>query len=300
MWFGLWGLYHVYATSFFVDAWIYRAGASTWLAGGDPWSAQVQGLHFAALPPSLPLLAPLALIPEALFIPVWLPICVVSAVLIVRRLHLKPVWLLFPPLIQGVLLGNPAIPAFALFVCGWEPVALIVRPHLGFAALAERRWRAVVLAAALGLVLLVLTPWLTYLRELSSITARYGLESGGGANGSPLLYWLAVAATAGVFLFDRPSAGWLASATVAAPIAYHGFVSIMPLRNRSLAAVASIALPGVPTLVAIVALIQVVRNAHPTVASLLRRPSGSSDLGRVPLAHEPEAAQTSPVERCSH
>jgi hypothetical protein len=246
------------------------------------------------------LLAPLAFIPDALFVPIWGGICAASAVLIVRRLRLGPVWLLFPPLIQGVTLGNPAIPAFALFLFGGEPVALLVRPHLVFAALAEHRWRGIAFAAILGLVLLLLSPWATYLRELPLITARYGAESGGGANGSAVFYWLAVAATVGVCVFDRRSAGWLASTTVAAPIAYHGLVSIMPLRNRSLAAVASIALPGVPTLVAIVALIQVARNAHPTVASRLRRPSGSSDLGRVPLAHEPEAAQPLPVERCSH
>jgi hypothetical protein len=273
VWFAFWDYYKLLAVPspwFFVDARIYRAGVTTWLAGGDPWSAQVLGGHFASPPPVLPLLVPLAIIPEALFVPVWLTVCVTSAVLIVRRLGLGPVWLAFPPLLQGVLLGNPAIPAFALFVFGWEPVALMVRPHLGFAALARRRWRALGLAAGLGFVLLLISPWTLYLSEVSTIAARYQVESGGGANGTGLLYWTAVAATAGVLLFDRERAGWLASTTVAAPIGYHGLVSIMPIQNKLLAAVASVPVMGIPALVAAVALLDTAWSHSHEVAEKAR------------------------------
>ena len=254
LWFVFWNAYYLTNALLFVDARIYRNAVNLWLAGGDPWSAQSQGLHFAALPMSLPLLIPMGLIPEALFVPVWLAVCIASAVAIVRRLGLDPVWFLFPPLWQGVLLGNPAIPAFALFVWGAEPLGLMVRPHLGFAAIAEGRWRQIALAALVGLVLLLLSPWQMYLRESPAIMARLGVEGMGGANGPGWLYWPAVAATAGVALFDWRAAGWLASTTVAAPIAFHGLVSVMPLRSRAIAAFAAVPLVGIPAAVAFVAL----------------------------------------------
>ena len=78
----------------------------------------------------------------------------------------------------------------------------------------QGRWRAVVLAAILGLVLLLISPWQTYLREVPGIMARLNVEGGGGANGNPFLYWVAAAATAGVLMFDYRQAGWLASTTV--------------------------------------------------------------------------------------
>ncbi len=47
-----------------VDALLYVRAARLWLDGGDPWSAQVTGLYFAAPPPTLLPLVPFALLPE--------------------------------------------------------------------------------------------------------------------------------------------------------------------------------------------------------------------------------------------
>jgi hypothetical protein len=262
-WFAFWSYFHLHnilppLDTLLLDARIYRAGSAAWLAGSDPWLATYHGLHFAALPPVVPLLAPLAIVPDVVFGPLWLAICLVAAVLIVRRLRLGPVWLIFPPLVQGVTLGNPAIPAFALFIYGAQPIALLVRPHLVFVTLVERRWRAILLTAAIGAFSLLVAPWPTYMRDLPEITSRYATEGAGGANGPAPLLWLAVAATAAVLLFDRRRAGWLASTTVAVPVAYHGLVAVMPIRSRVLGAVASFPFPGVPAVVAVVALAQVV------------------------------------------
>jgi hypothetical protein len=272
VWFVLFDLYYLRTLSgdsFLLDARIYRAGSAAWLAGNDPWGASVMALHFAALPPVVPLLAPLAILPDPVWGPLWLVLCVASGLVIVRRLRLNSVWLLFPPLMQGVLLGNPAIPAFALFVCGGEPIALLVRPHLGFAALTERRWVAIGFAVGLALVSFAVAPWRTYVSELPVIAARYAAEGGEGADGPAILYWVAVAATAGVFVLDHRRGGWLACATIPAPIAYHGLVSIMPIPNRLLAAVAAVPLPGVTAVVAVVALGQNLFAAARQKAGLL-------------------------------
>jgi len=96
------------------DGRVYRAAAGAWLAGHDPWSAVVNGYHAAAPPIAVMAFVPAALVPEDLFVPLWTGICFASALFIVRSLRLPGVWLIFPPLVFGVLLGNPAVPCLAL------------------------------------------------------------------------------------------------------------------------------------------------------------------------------------------
>jgi hypothetical protein len=255
-WFAFWSFLWIPAGVVVgLDARIYRAGSAAWLAGGDPWAASVNGASFSALPPVVVLMAPTAFVPEAAFVPLWLGICALAAVYAVRRLGLSVVWLAFPPLVQGVLVGSPAIPAFALVLAGWEPLGLMIRPHLGFALLGERRWRALILTVALGLVSLLIAPWGTFLGDLSMLLSRYTAEAGdAGAAASGWLYWLGVAAALGMVPFDRRAAGWLGALVVPTPIAFHGAVAVMPIRSRPVAAVAAVPLPGMTVLAALVAL----------------------------------------------
>ena len=47
------------------DLRLYLRGSAAWLNGQDPWLVHMGTLHYAAVPPSLLLMAPFALLPEA-------------------------------------------------------------------------------------------------------------------------------------------------------------------------------------------------------------------------------------------
>jgi hypothetical protein len=81
-----------------LDARIYYHGSAAWLTGQDPWSAGAllgeRLFSYAGLPPTTILLAPLTVLPEELFVWLWLALSVVAAVVVVRRLQLPLVWLI--------------------------------------------------------------------------------------------------------------------------------------------------------------------------------------------------------------
>src|SRR5687767_8469570 len=79
----------------FFDARLYLAATQTWLAGGNPWGVQLAGNYFAAPPPTLLALAPLAPLPPS--VGVWLlaGLALASAFATVRLLKLPWWWVLF-------------------------------------------------------------------------------------------------------------------------------------------------------------------------------------------------------------
>jgi hypothetical protein len=116
--------YNAWTTSWLgIDAHIYYRGSAAWLAGGNPWEAlgyiiMGQPLHYAALPTTVVLLAPFALLPEEVFVVGFIAASALAAAYIVRKLELPWYFLAFPPLFQGVQSGNPNVILFALLLCG--------------------------------------------------------------------------------------------------------------------------------------------------------------------------------------
>jgi hypothetical protein len=125
------------------DARIYRGAAAALLAGSDPWAASVDGVHFAAPPASAIAFVPSLVLPETAFVAVWLGLSVVGAVALIRTLELPATWILFPPLVQGVLLGNPAIVGLAFAIAGHGVIAGALRIHVVVPLAALGRWRDV-------------------------------------------------------------------------------------------------------------------------------------------------------------
>ena len=80
-----------------IDARIYYRAAQAFLAGGDPWSAQVNGISFAAPPPTLIPYLPFTLIPEDLFVLLAIVACALVSVALLKVLRLPWTWLLFTP-----------------------------------------------------------------------------------------------------------------------------------------------------------------------------------------------------------
>ena len=135
-----------------VDLAIYRHAAEVALAGGNPWVTHPALLPFAGPPPTLLLYVPVTLMPLPLATIVMMSAGVLGAAWAIRRLGLPLWWLLFPPLFDALIVGNPD----ALVL----PLLLVRGPLAGLAAvlkiyalvplLLQRRWTAIVVAGAVG------------------------------------------------------------------------------------------------------------------------------------------------------
>jgi hypothetical protein len=251
------------------DGRIYRLAAETWLRGGDPWSVAVNGLHAAAPPIAVLAFVPAAMLPEPLFIVAWTAICLGSAVWIVNKLRLRVVWLFYPPLVFGVLLGNPAIPMLALALAGRWVLAVAVRPQLGLAMLAHRPRSAVHLAMATLLSFVVMPG---YLGNLGPIITRYAGETlTTNAWGT-----LALVPLAALLLImsrrDRVGAAWVASAACLPAMGWYGQTMLMPTRSILVAGIAGIPIPGMPI---VAALVWTIRAIFQTSRTGMRPPGGS-------------------------
>jgi hypothetical protein len=244
-----------------LDARIYYHGSAAWLAGQDPWSA---GAHlgerlfgYAGLPPTTILLAPLTVLPEELFVWLWLVLSAVAAAVVVRTLQLPLLWLTYPPLLYGVLAANPHVVLLALVVAGGTKGGVLatmlkvvaIPPLIG-----ERRWRALGLAAFAFAATALLAPalWASFLHQAGAVANTIHAESGGGASagGEPLMFVPALVALGLLALVDLRAASWLAVPALFPTTQYYYAMFALPV-DPFMAAAMAFPLPGVPALVTI-------------------------------------------------
>jgi hypothetical protein len=190
---------------------IYTAATRAWLAGGDPWSVGPPEVVFAGPPPMLAMFLPFVWLSDDAIRLVWVAGSVAIAAWMLRRLGLPGYWIGFPPLFDVLVLGHPEVVVIALLLFGGVlgGLAMIVKPYLALALLAERRWRAI----AVGLIAFVATlpflPWPRFLAELPMITANLGRQYVGDGVTATLVP-MAIAAIALLALGPR-LALWLAT-----------------------------------------------------------------------------------------
>jgi len=241
------------------DGALFRLGALA-LFGADPFSvASPSGLHLASPPLTLWMLLPVALLPSW----AWLTLCVVAALFFVRRFGLPPTWVAYPPLVIGILLGNPS--TFGLAIGGVAGIA--IRPHLAVPALLEGRARdLVVVAALLGVTS---SGWFGRLPEL---VPRYVGESGPSINAwGSVWFWPVALLLALLALVDRRAAGWLAVPSLCPNVGWYAAAMVLPVSRAWVALIAAVPLPG----------------AVPLSASLLALDTFARQRGRyLHLAHQ--------------
>ena len=258
---------------FLNDATLYRDAAGR-LIGGDPWTGTSAGYSYAAPPlEALPFL-PLALLPAPFFLILWLVCSTVAAVWIVRSLGRDLTFLLYPPLVIGVALGNPAVVGMACVFAGIPLVGLIFRPQLLW--IAGRR--SIVAFAALSMAAVLLRP--DFIGAVAEITQRYATES------RAINFWatplMAPAVLALVLLarVDRRAAAWLVMPAIGPAMGWYGFMMVMPVRSRILAVACALPIPFVgATAIAVYAFVRAggrlgARTAHArSAAASVARPS---------------------------
>jgi hypothetical protein len=244
---------------------VYAEAARAWLTGADPWRVGPPLVVFAGPPTMLLPYAPFAFLPGDVTRFAWVALDLAAAAWALRRLRLPAYWLAFPPLFEAIVLGHPEVLVLALLVVGVRSVgpenssriregisglAAVLKPYTAAPLLAERRWWAFVLGAAVGLMSLVFLPWGLYLSELPMINDNLARQAVGDSTwGQPLL--MAVAALALVALGPR-KALWLA-VPVLLPYAQPIYkVMTIPMLPPVLALFWAIPIPGL-TLVGVVA-----------------------------------------------
>ena len=155
-------------------------GASkTWLDGGNPWSYFLVGgdgnvYHFAGLPPTLFIYAPLTGLNLELAGYVGVAISLMAAVIVIRRLHLPTWWFLFPPLNAAIFFANPHMLLMALLLAGAAWLAPAVKVY-AFVPMVVRRagvTSTVGLAIFAATVLAAPTLWSNWATSFAAAIAR--------------------------------------------------------------------------------------------------------------------------------
>ena len=243
------------------DGYIYYRGSAAWLAGQNPWAvgAILNGLPFsyAGLPPTVILLSPLTLLPEQAFVWLWLVLSFVAVIVVVRALRLPVLWIAYPPMLFGVLAANPHVILLALLLAGgtWggalaSVIKIVAVPPLS----GERRWRALLLAAAAIGASVVLFPglWSSFLHQAGTVQNTVNAESKGGfsAWGRPYLFIPTVVSLGVLALLDVRAAGWLVVPALFPTTQYYYAMFALPV-DPFLAAAMAFPMPWVPPLATI-------------------------------------------------
>jgi hypothetical protein len=189
-----------------IDLRIYRHAGEVALAGGNPWALEPNVFPFAGPPPTLLLYVPVSLLPLPVATVLMMTVGLAAATWAVRRLGLPLWWLLFPPLFDALIVGNPdALVLPLLLVRGpLAGLAAVLKVYAAVPLLLQRRWAALGVALGVSLISLPLLPvFLSNLGTVSSVltNATSHLSAWGT--------WLMLPVIVALFVLRRRGAEWL-------------------------------------------------------------------------------------------
>jgi hypothetical protein len=249
----------------YFDARLYLDATRAWLDGGDPWAVQLAGNYFAAPPPTLLPLAPIALLPIDLGVAFVASAVILGAVATVRMLGLPWWWILFPPLVQCILSGNVQSLLLPLVLAGGGALAAFLKVYAGVPLVILGRWRAVLVAGVVFIGTLPVLPWAEYLAQLPTITERLDAQS---KYGLPTLVLVAAAPVAllAMWIVGRERAAWLAVPALWPSQQYYYGTFVLGAKSKIAAAVTAFPVPGSGLLALLVLAVLTKRTAarsHP-------------------------------------
>jgi hypothetical protein len=214
------------------------------------------------------MLAPLTVVPEIVFVAAWISLQALAAIYTVRRLQLPWWWIAFPPMVNGVLAGNPSPLVIALLVAAHPVVktlAPLVKVYAGLPLLGERRWRAILLAAIAGGLTIAFAPhlWAEFVVGSMGRTNLVLTESKGGFSAftNPVLLPGAVAALVLIARRDLRAAGWLLPIALWPGSQFHWSTLAMPVMTLPMAYLLALPAHGLPPVAVMVyAVLGEIRN----------------------------------------
>ena len=231
------------------DARLYLDATRAWLAGADPW-VHIETQRFAAPPPTLVPLAPIAILPEQIGVVLMVVLAAIGAVATIRLLKLPWWWLLFPPFVDGVWNGNPQTLVVPLILVGAGPIAAFLKIYALVPMVLTLRWRAVAVTAVLLLVTAPILPWASYIAQFGDLSAALETQSDGGLSATALPWLIPIAIIALVFC-GRERAGWLAVPVLWPATQWYYSTLALPALTPIAAALIAVPIPGFAVLAAI-------------------------------------------------
>ena len=239
-----------------IDARHYQRAASTWLAGGDPWSVTEAGIPYASGPHTLLFYAPTSVLPVPVSTALWTGIGLAASVWVVRRLRLPWWWIAFPPLAHAIWNGNPQTLVVALLVEGGA-LAATVAVGLKLYAVLPLLWRPrnLLVAAVAMLVLLPVVPWTTYLSVQAGVASHLETAWDGSAWRVPVLVVPTIAA---LWVLRRRGGEWLSLPALWPATQFYYLSTVLPLVAGRPVLAAALALP-VPLMAPVVAMVLAAR-----------------------------------------
>jgi hypothetical protein len=227
----------------FTDARLYLAATRAWLDGGNPWDVGVAGNFFAAPPPSLVPLVPLAVLPPDLGVAILVLLGVLGAVATIRLLRLPWWWLLFPPLVQSVLAGNVQSLLVPLIVVGGGALAVFLKVYSAVPMAIAGHWRGLATAVGLLVITAPLLPWPAFLADLAVISERIETQS---TSTLPLglVLLLSPAIVVAMVLAGRRHTSWLAVPALWPSHQFYYGTFAMATRSNVAAAIVALPAPG--------------------------------------------------------
>ena len=238
------------------DLRLYLRGSAAWLQGQDPWLVHMGTLHYAAAPPSLILMAPFALLPEALAVVILTALAIVASFWTLRRLGLPMWWIVWPPLVDNLWNGNPQLFVVPLLLGPAAFVAPIVKAYGVVPLVFQGRWRMIAATVSIGVVTLPILPWATFVGHLSETTGFLTDQSQGGMSAwfFPILVPFAAVA---LVVMGRPKASWWFIPALWPATQWYYSLMAMPAMTALTAAILAAPVQGLPAAVAVAAAIEV-------------------------------------------
>lgn len=228
------------------DGRLYLDATRAWLSGADPW-VFIDTQRFAAPPPSLVPLVPVALLPEELGVAVMIVLGVIGAVATIRLLRLPWWWLLFPPLVDAMWNGNPQTLIVPLILVGAGPIAAFLKIYSLVPMILTLRLRAVLVTGVALLVTAPFLPWGSYIAQFAELSEALLRQSDGGLSATAIPLLIPVALI-GLALAGRERAGWLAVPALWPATQWYYSTLAMPALTPVAAAIIALPLPGATVL----------------------------------------------------
>ena len=232
------------------DARLYLTATRACLTGADPWIS-IGAQRFAAPPPTLLPLAPIAILPESIGVAVMIALAVVGAVATVRILRLPWWWILFPPFLDAAWNGNPQNVLVPLILLGAGPVAAFLKIYAVVPMALTLRWRALLVTGAALLVTAPFLPWGSYIAKFGDLSAALATQSDGGLSATALP-WLIPVAVAALLFAGRERAAWLAVPALWPTTQWYYSTLAVPALTPLAAAVIAIPVPGAAVVAAVI------------------------------------------------
>lgn len=283
------------------DGMLYRTATANWMQGLDPWAAPAEGAAFAAPPPTLLAMVPFALVPEPVARVALLLLGILASVWMIRRLKLPIWWLAFPPLVDGLYIGNPHIFVAPLLVAGLAPVAGFLKLYALAVPALRLDVRALVITGVLLIVTIPLLPWGQFLADWPQISNALQRQAGGTGLSVWATPWLLPIAVAAAVLIGRERLAWL-SVPVFWPFTQWYYAAMALPAVTPLAAMA-LATPvaGATTLALVIAVVELYWRGRSTGRPELLKWRPETRLGPAarpgPVADSPLGAPPGPGGR---